>query len=74
MSGDREPTEAEIALGKCVVIALGDLSYSKGSGLMLMNGRMQHWKHHFADALEKIPGVKVDRDALFPTKQGRGAE
>ncbi len=70
MSQEREMTEAEQALGKCVMLAIYNLSMRGGSGLLLMNGRMQHWKHHFADALEKLPGgVKIDRDALFPTKK-----
>jgi hypothetical protein len=43
----------------------------QGSGLVWLNpkedadAKMIHWKLWFADALEMMPGVKVNRDALF---------
>lgn len=71
MSAFREPTEAELALGKCVMAALNNFP-TRGSGLLMMNGQCKHWKLHFADALETLPGApKIDRDSLFPTPKKR---
>ena len=44
-----------------------------GSGLFYYKGVTKHWKEHFADSLDKIPGVKIDREIMhaysLPEKQ-----
>jgi hypothetical protein len=41
--------------------------YERSGGGLLLNirtGTSQHWKEYFAEALEMVPGVKVDRELL----------
>lgn len=63
-----EPDWKAIALhlGQQVNFAITYLSPKSGSGLILNTntGETQNWKERFADALERIPGVKVDREAM----------
>lgn len=46
-----------------------------GSGILfnVKTGEQRHWKEDAADALEKIPGVKIDREVMhlmsLPNKQ-----
>lgn len=51
-------TDREKRMAECVLIAINTLSVS-GSGLIVMNGIAQHWKHHFADALGSLPGFTL---------------
>lgn len=54
------------ALFHDVEFALGNLK-CVGSGILYNSktGKTRHWKMRFADNLELVPGVKVDRDAMF---------
>jgi len=58
-----------------VLFATNHLSFPGGSGTIYNSetGEMRHWKTRFADSLELVPGVKIDREAMFamglPKKQ-----
>ena len=49
-----------------VLFALQNLK-APGTGSIYNSatGEFRHWKTRFADTLEKMPGVKVDREAMF---------
>lgn len=59
----------EIALGlvrECN-FAIGHLK-SKGLGMIMVSQdplQVRHWKEVMADAMEKFPGIKVDREAMM---------
>jgi hypothetical protein len=50
----------------CVDFALSNLK-STGSGMTMDGNKLIHWKNWFADVAEKVPGVKVDREAMMAT-------
>lgn len=53
-----------VTLAKAVDFAIANLKAS-GSGVFDdEDGVTWHWKDQFADSLERIPGVKVDREAM----------
>lgn len=63
------------ALYRNCAFAIKYLRGRDGSDVMVntVTGKTRHWKHDFADSMEMIPGVKVDRDAMIacglPRKQ-----
>lgn len=71
-----EPDWKEIAitLWRDVNFAAANLK-ATGSGILYNpdTGTSRHWKERFADSLELMPGVTVDRDAMhamdLPKKQ-----
>jgi hypothetical protein len=63
-----DPDWKEIAgaMFRDVYFALQNLK-APGSGTIFSRttGEMIHWRTRFADTLEKMPGVSVDREAMF---------
>ena len=59
--------KAALALAQRVNFAIGNLK-APGSGMIgnfdpnADDVEMQHWIHYFADALDLVPGVTVDRE------------
>lgn len=74
-----KPNWKEIALflAQQVNFAITYLAPKSGSGMILNTntGEMQHWRERFAEAMERIPGITVDREALYafdlPAKERR---
>ena len=61
----KEPDWKAIAeeLAKHLVFTVENLR-AVGSGLLRRGGVIKHWKEHFADSLDKVPGVKIDREIM----------
>lgn len=65
-----------MTLGRDVIFALNHLK-APGSPMIYNRekGEMRHWRERFADSLEMIPEVKVDREAMhaldLPAKERR---
>ena len=55
-----------VELLKRVDFAMQNLRPPPGSGTLynLKTGTMRPWREYFADAVEMVPGVTVDREAL----------
>jgi len=72
----KEPNWKAIAetLAKDVLFAINNLT-SSGSGLVMGGSpldkevSLRHWKEMFADSLETIPGVKIDRESMYKSRK-----
>lgn len=66
----KEPDYEAIAkaMGERLAFAITHFTV-KGTGLVLNSETMksQHWKDYFADAIELMPGTKVNRIAMHMT-------
>jgi len=71
---DTEPNYKDLTneLAAHLVTTLENMKVT-GSGLFQYKGVIKHWKEHFADSLDKVPGVKIDREIMhaysLPEKQ-----
>lgn len=60
-------------LGQRVNLAISSLHAMSGGGVMMdmKTGDSQSWKDYFADGLEMLPGVTVDRKKMHMTPAQR---
>lgn len=68
---EKEPDWKAIAVALWHKVSFAVANFElKGPGVVIdtKTFEMRHWKDDFADALELMPGVKVDRDKLHEEK------
>lgn len=69
MKTKKKPNWKTIALqlGQRVNFAISHLKSNGGSEIIIDTSTYdtRHWKEYFADAMELIPGIKVDREAMY---------
>ena len=67
MNEDQDTTDWKaiaMALGQRVNFAVTNLDCKSGGMLDLETGKVTPWRDYMVEALEMIPGVKVDREIL----------